>query len=507
MSAKRRVDRTRGPFAWALIVACCAALSIGLAAADQWIEVKSAHFTIISNANERSTRKLAWQLEQVRSATTALFSWAKPDLNKPLQVIAVKDENGMRELAPRYWEERRSVRPASVWVTGADRHYLAIRTDVEVDDRGTINPYITAYFSYVGLILDQSIDRDLPLWFQRGFTGVLSNTIVRDDHILLGAPIPWELQILRERPLFLLPKLLAVTRSSPEATQANPREVFDAETWAFVHFLMFGEEGKRAPQLNAYAKTVSTGTDHATAFAETLGPVEALEGPFRAYIQRSLFSFRRINLDVSVERERFPVRQMPPAESASARALFHAAMRRPVESRAAIAEARKADAKAADSYVAEGLLFDLEDKDLEAKAAFASAADLGSTNAYGYYRLASLVWQPRPGRETLVEIEKHLTKAVELNSRYARAYAWLGEVKAFLETGDSIGLIQRAIKLEPMEPSHRLRAATVLLRQGKRPEARVQAQAALTLATSDDERREAQALLAEISKAGEERPR
>jgi tetratricopeptide (TPR) repeat protein len=210
---------------------------------------------------------------------------------------------------------------------------------------------------------------------------------------------------------------------------------------------------------------------------------------------------------VSVERERFPVRQMPPAESASARALFHAAMRRPVESRAAIAEARKADAKAADSYVAEGLLFDLEDKDLEAKAAFASAADLGSTNAYGYYRLASLVWQPRPGRETLVEIEKHLTKAVELNSRYARAYAWLGEVKAFLETGDSIGLIQRAIKLEPMEPSHRLRAATVLLRQGKRPEARVQAQAALTLATSDDERREAQALLAEISKAGEERPR
>jgi hypothetical protein len=241
-------------------------------------------------------------------------------------VIAVKDENSMRALAPRYWEERRSVRPASVWVTGADRHYLAIRTDVEVDDRGTINPYITAYFSYVGLILDQSIDFDLPLWFQRGFTGVLSNTIVRDDHILLGAPISWELQILRERPLLLLPKLLAVTRTSPEATQAAPREVFDAETWAFVHFLMFGEEGKRAPALNAYAKALSTGTDHAKAFAETLGPVEALEGSFRIYIQRSIFSFRRYNLDVSVERERFPVRSMPVAESASARALFHAAM-------------------------------------------------------------------------------------------------------------------------------------------------------------------------------------
>lgn len=190
-------------------------------AADQWIEVKSLHFTVVSNASERATRRLVWQLEQIRSATAALWSWARPDLNKPLSVIVVKDENSMRALAPQYWEERRSVRPASVWVTGPDQHYLALRAAVEVDDRGTVNPYITAYFSYVDLVLAQSIDRDLPLWFRRGFTGVLSNTIVRDDHILLGAPIPWQLQILRERPVLPLTKLLAVTRQSPEAIEAD----------------------------------------------------------------------------------------------------------------------------------------------------------------------------------------------------------------------------------------------------------------------------------------------
>ena len=94
----------------------------GLIAADQWIEMKSAHFTVVSNAGERNTRRLVWQLEQVRSATAALFSWARPDLNKPLSVIALKDENSMRALAPQYWEERRSIRPASVWVTGPDQH-------------------------------------------------------------------------------------------------------------------------------------------------------------------------------------------------------------------------------------------------------------------------------------------------------------------------------------------------------------------------------------------------
>ena len=37
---------------------------------------------------------------------------------------------------------------------------------------------------YIDMVLGQSIGRDLPLWFRRGFTEVLSNTIVADDHIL-----------------------------------------------------------------------------------------------------------------------------------------------------------------------------------------------------------------------------------------------------------------------------------------------------------------------------------
>ena len=386
-------------------------------------------------------------------------------------------------------------------MTAPDAHYLVLRTDVEVEQQGTINPYITAYASYIGLVLDQSLSPDVPLWFRRGFTGVISNTIVRDDHVLFGAPIPWELKILNERPLLTLPKLLSVTRQSPEAKEADKRDVFDAEAWAFVHFLMFGDEGARADKLNAYVKLVSTGTDAAKAFAESFGPVEALQGPFRVYFQRSIFSFRRINLDVSVERERFPVRPIPPAESASIRALFHAAMRRPVESRAAIAEARKADPKAPGSYVAEGLLADQDNKVDEAKAGYRKSAELGSTSAYAYYRLAQLTWQPNASREVFIEIEQALTKAVELNTRYAAAYAWLGETKAFLGTGESVGLIRRAIVIEPNEARHRLRLAGVLLRQGKPAEARIEAQAALTLADSDEERRDAERLVESATKA------
>ena len=249
--------------------------------------MKSPHFTVVSNASEGSTRRLAWQLEQVRSATAALWSWARADLNKPLSVIVAKDENSLRALAPQYWEGRRSVRPASIWVTGPDNHYLAIRADVEVDHSGTVNPYVTAYYWYVDLVLAQSIDRDLPLWFRSGFAGVLSNTSSGTITSCSARRFRGSSRSCGSARCCRCRSCSTVTHRSPEVIEADRREVFDAETWAFVHFLMFGDERKRAEKLDAYAKLVSGGTDAAAAFAETLGPVEALEGPFRVYFQGS----------------------------------------------------------------------------------------------------------------------------------------------------------------------------------------------------------------------------
>jgi hypothetical protein len=268
----------------AVIVIAALVLTVNTFAADNWIEVKSKNFTAISNAGERSTRTLVWQLEQMRGALTALFSWAKPDLNKPLSVIILKDDNSMRALAPEYWERRGSLHPASLWLTAPDQHYLVMRTDVEVDSRPTENPYISTYFSYVGLMLDQSIDSDVPFWLRRGFTGVLSNTLVHENEILVGPIISWHIANLRERARVPLAKLLTITRQSPEIKQSEFIEMFDAQTWALVHFLMFGENGKRAPQLDAFVRMVSSGKDPAAAFSEALGSIDAIDAGFQLYM-------------------------------------------------------------------------------------------------------------------------------------------------------------------------------------------------------------------------------
>ena len=332
-----------------------------VAAADDWIEVKSAHFTVVSNASERTTRRLVWQFEQVRSATAALFSWAKTDLNRPLSIIVIKDENSMRALAPEYWEERRSVSPASVWTGGPDAPISPCARTSRSKIAGRSIPTRTAYWSYIDMVLGQSIGRDLPLWFRRGFTEVLSNTIVRDDHVLFGAPIPSELQILRERQLLLLPKLLTITRQSPEEKEAaSARSSMPSVGRSCTSSCLVTRAcaGRSSPSCQPRGRRQgSRGVLRRDARSH-----RAAAERLPALLSAQHLRFRRINLDVSVEREHFPVRKLPAAESASIRAMFHAAMRRPVEARAAIAEARKADPNAAGTYVAEGLLADRDNK-------------------------------------------------------------------------------------------------------------------------------------------------
>jgi tetratricopeptide (TPR) repeat protein len=420
----------------------------------------------------------------------------------------MKDEAAMKALVPEYWEGKDPIRASSVWSGGYDQNYLALRTDVEARADNYVNPYVSSYFSYISLILQQSVPVKMPYWFHRGLSGVVSNTLVRDAKIFLGPPIPWHLERLRDNARMKLAKLLAIDRQSPESRTAEGLRLVDAESWAFVHFLMFGDKGIRRPKLDQFAQMVVAGTAPDVAFKEALGAPEDLEGPFGLYVGRSIYSFNQINVDAAVKREGFTVRAVAPAEVAGRRALFHTAMQRPIEARAAIAEARKAGV-VPEAELAEAILLDTADKDDEAKAAYAKAVEAKTTSPYAYYRLASLMWRGNIDRETLVRVEALLTEAVKLNVRYANAYAMVAEARSELGIGDPVSMVMRAISLDPSEPSYHLSAARVLWRAQRLDEALKQAQTAQGLADTDDERRRASDMIERLNRAkgGDRSPR
>jgi tetratricopeptide (TPR) repeat protein len=461
-------------------------------AQDTWFEVKSPHFTVVSNAGEGSARNVAWQFEQIRAAIRAGWPWARVQLDRPVLVIAVKDETSMKAMAPRYWEQG-NTRPTSVFVESQDRYYIALRSDVRGSDQANLNPYFNSYWSYSSIALDAAYDRELPLWLKMGLAGVLSNSIVQESEIRFGLPIPWYLKSLQQEARLRLADLVSMDSESQYFKDGTTRERFDAQSWGLVHYLLFGRPDGLSGKFNQLVKLLLDGRTSAAALQEVYGDLNPLEQAYLQHSRKQIFQFARLNVETSVVAKSFALRRLLLPESASARAGFHQAMNRPVEARVLIAEARKTEAPVPTSYEVEGLLLDREGQQSEAQTAFERAESLNSENFYAYYRLATLMWPPN--ETTAAEVEKRLRKAVALNDMHPSALATLADVVAFQRrNAEALQLARKAVSLAPGAVTPRLSLARVVWNLGDREQARTIAKNALGVARNDQERRLVQEL-------------
>jgi hypothetical protein len=202
------------------------------AAEDRWIEVKSPHFTVVSNDSESRARNVAWQFEQIRAAIHAGWPWARVEFDRPVTVVAAKDGPTMRLLLPAYWEKRqRDFQILSEFATSPDRHYITMRADLVANDTQGVNPYRASYWSYSMLALKAAFERELPLWFRIGLAEVLSNSIVRDNEIQFGRAIPAHVYAIRQGSRVKLSELIELDERSPYFTDGTTRGRFDAQCW------------------------------------------------------------------------------------------------------------------------------------------------------------------------------------------------------------------------------------------------------------------------------------
>src|SRR3990172_7383498 len=242
-----------------LAVFAVAVSAAAAGAADPWVEVKTPGFTVICDGSEKEARRVAWQFEQIRALLKRIWPWVQLDMPRAVVVFSVKSEAALRDLAPEYWEEKGRWRPVGVWASGREATYVASRRDItgfRAGDDTWDNPYLVPYRQYVQLALQRNFDR-LPLWFEQGLAAFWGNTIIDGKYVYTGRAVPSHLGVLRERALLPLDALFAVTRDSPDFTQERRSDVFFAETWALIHYLIMGEA--RPGQVNAFLKLVVEG--------------------------------------------------------------------------------------------------------------------------------------------------------------------------------------------------------------------------------------------------------
>ena len=392
------------------VAACLAGLAAAEgAAADErpWLEVRSPHFTIVSNAGEKPARDIAWQFEQVRSVFAVVWPWARRDEGRPFIVFVARDEATLRSLVPEYWTERNKYGVFDARVAGEAADFAAIRVDRgTVNPNGRENPYEMAYEAYADNVLVRHFEGRMPLWYREGLVEMFGNVIAGANDVEIGRPLQGRIFELRggiaaggwghgedrrgqvgaSRKLVPLERLIAIRPDDPEFTGDAERSLYNSQAWAFTHFLMFGEGGVHRAAFNRLTDLLRAGRSGDEATRVALGDVSRFNRAYLEYIDQPSLQYQKVPASIVVAREKWPARELVEVQAAEYLAHFHVAMGHTRQARESLAVAKGAPASA-DVHAAEGLLLIREGDREGARAAFVRAREMGSARPWLLARL------------------------------------------------------------------------------------------------------------------------
>jgi tetratricopeptide (TPR) repeat protein len=467
-----------------------------VASRDTWIEVRSPNFVVISNAGDKEARKIADQFEQFREVFHNTFPKLRVDLGKPLIIFAVKNEDSLKALIPLYWESKGRMHPDGLYVPGEERHYVALRTDVE-----TQNPYGIIYHEYTHAIMNLNF-RGLPVWLNEGLAEFYGNSVIYDKYVEIGKAAPYHLATLRTESMIPIDALFEADQSSRYYNEANHATMFYAESWAIVHFLMLDPQAREKKLLSNFLSEWDKGGDQIQAAEKTFGDLTKFGAAMDSYARQPLFYMAKVPTAIHGDPRSFASRVLPDAELNAQRALFYAHTQRPREAGAAAAEALKEDPNLALGYEAKGFLAYVQQQFAEAEPAFQRAIELGTVDYFPYYFAAEA--QLRNGMPTEAEAPKVialLEKATQMNPQFAPAYAALASVYSINpETREkAFAAGKKAVDLEPGNLGYATNYGYVLANAGKTAEAKTLALRIQQAAKTPIDRANAQQLLAVVA--------
>jgi tetratricopeptide (TPR) repeat protein len=433
----------------------------------------------VSDAGVKRARDVARELERIRLVFQTALVRMQQDPGLPIVIFAVKNEKGLRELIPEYWE-REGPKPAGVFQRGSDSHYVVLRVDVGADER-----YPTIYHEYFHLLLSLNT-RVVPVWLNEGLAEFWDQTRIRESRVEMGLPNANRLEFLQRERMLPLHTLLSM-KENPHHSDPERVSIFYAQAWALTHLLMLGDPASgSASAIGTYLGLVDEGADSVEAFISAFGALDVMEQKLERYVRQSRMFSIRMEAPDKIDGNSFPGIELSEATSAAERGRFLVSGSRP---EAALPLLERALALAPDSALAleaMGFYYFRRDERDQAREWFTKAVVLDSESFLCHFYLAQLLADQ--GNAGMDQAKEALRRTIELNPKFAPAYAELGRL--FVATGvrlESVrGMAFKAVELEPDNAWYWVNLGRILLSMDQPGDAAAAADRARAVARSDD---------------------
>jgi tetratricopeptide (TPR) repeat protein len=449
----------------ALFLLCITFTALASEPNDQWFQVQSPHFVVITDSNEKQARRIAAQFEEMRSVFQVLFPNGTGDAGSPTTVLAFKDRKGFQALEPEAYLAKGQLNLAGLFLRAPDKNYILLRLDVDGP-----HPFSTVYHEYTHFMLSKATW--LPLWLNEGLAEFYQNTDIHDKEVNLGQATAGNVLYLRQTPLIPLKTLLLVDHSSPYYHEDQKGSIFYAESWGLTHYLEVTDRENHTNRVTDYAKLLIKGEDSVTAAQHAFGDLDKLQVALQFYVRQNAFNSFRMNSGFTADTATLKVRDITPPEANAVRADFLVYNGRSKDAETLLAEVLRDDPNNALAHETMGFI-KFRDRDIPAaRKWYSEAVQLDSHSYLAHYYFASLTMQSGD-KDHDAQVESSLLTSIKLNPAFAPSYDTLATFYAQRnEKLDEAYLLSiQAIQLQPDNLNYRLNAANVLGQQRKYPNA------------------------------------
>lgn len=375
-------------------------LSLSAASRPAWIKLTSPNFEMYACAEEKKGREAILYFEQVRTFFLKALGLKDVPAAQPLRIVAFASDKDFEPYSP-------NEVAAAYYATDG-------RRDAIVMPATAVESYRLAVHEYTHHIVRHANAKP-AIWFNEGLAEVYSTMKPAGKKVRVGDILVGHLLELRRSPWIGLQDLTAVGPDSPLYNEKQRAGVFYAESWALTHMLLLSKEYSACK-----AKVVPMlleGKPAAGAFQEACGKSLAeVQQDLVPYVHGSRFFVGIFDIQLGKRAETPDVAAVQPLESGLVLANVLLLAHKRSEARARFEELRKEYPKSWEAAAGLAELAWLERNLDEARANFASAAELGSTDAQMYLDYASL----EPGKASLAR------KALELRPGWQEAQYRLG---------------------------------------------------------------------------------
>lgn len=268
-----------------MVTAAIAAPARALPKKEPWVELRTANFTLFSNAGEKTVRRVGADLERLRDALSQLVPGLA--LNSPSPTYIFVFRNGADFRPYQRTAGGRVIESGGYFLSRQLGNYVAVNNDQHGSER------LVIYHEYLHYVLRNNY-ASLPLWFHEGLAEYYSTFEVGKDEARIGLPVAEHVLWLRQNPQIPLASLFSVDEHARDYNEATRRGGFYAQSWALVHYLISGSSERRLQAIESL-RLAQQGTPPDQIFKRAFGTDSAaLERELSKYIKSYLFATTRV---------------------------------------------------------------------------------------------------------------------------------------------------------------------------------------------------------------------